>query len=89
MAEDLTSNPLLFDAVAQSIASHVKVTSVCCITGGVSGEFVLLDEAGGRELVRVPSINANTESWIHCGGWFKGVYVQALPSGGKVKVYYE
>jgi hypothetical protein len=89
MAEDLTSNPLLFDAAEQLIASPVKVTSVCCITGGASGEFVLLNKADGREIVRIPPVNANTTNWIHCGGWFSGIYVQTLPTGGKVKVYYE
>lgn len=92
MAVTLGKSPVILDAQGDSIGNdgkQWKVTTIRFVTGGTSGQFILFDKSGGREIIRSGTLNANTsEESGAIFGWIDGVYVSQLPTGGLVHVYY-
>jgi len=88
MAVDNTHDPWVFDAVGQSAGRGGKITSIRAVAASAAGDFLVLQKLGGAEVFRTNAQVANTVSDAHGEWWVDGIYISALPTGGKVYVYY-
>jgi len=96
-------SPFVLDAQGDDIASVFQgrdmnnttpVVRIMCSSirykAGASGRCLLLNRPGGNIIYESPDIGAGEENTITFDGnnYLNGVYVQELPAGGRVYVYY-
>ena len=94
MSVTLGKSPLLLDAASDEVGNDGKqwfVTQIRFVipAGGGTGQFSVLDKSGGRRLYETADLAAGeAEDW-HVDSHMDGVFISALPTGGRVYIYYK
>lgn len=90
MSVTLGKSPVIMTAQGDTITGNWKVTTVRFVTGASSGIFILKDASSGRIIIQTRSLQANdSEESGALDYWIDGLYVDTIPSGAQVHVYYE
>lgn len=89
MALQSDRSPLVFDAAGQSVVGHVRVSGVRVKMGDASGLVKVLNSVGGAEMFPSTDLDAHAVDDIPVLGWLDGLYVDQLPAGAKVYVWYD
>lgn len=73
-----------------SVAREWKVSEIRVVNSSTPGDVVIKDQSGGQEVFRSNSLGANDVDSLALGDsyWTDDLYVDTLPSGAKVYVYY-
>ena len=91
MAVTLGKSPVLMTEAGDSIGNdgkHWFVTSIKVVAGANSGKFSILDKSGGQEIFASQQVSANGMDWMELHHVIDGAYVDSMPLGGKVFIYY-
>lgn len=91
MAVTQGKSPIIFTAVADSVSYPVWIDTIRAVTGPAnSGKVRVLDRASGRLIWVSRALDANDadESPV-IDGRYDGIYIEQLPTGGEVHVYYK
>jgi hypothetical protein len=89
MAVTLGKNPVIMTAAGDTITGNWKVSTIRLVTDTDSGKTIVSDVAASRTIWESETINANSADESPEIGWIDGLYVQQIPIGGKLYVYYE
>jgi hypothetical protein len=83
------------DAIGSANGDSALLGRVFCVeeirvvNGSNAGTVLLTDKSGGREILRQNTLAANAvASLSNLDTYFDGIYVDTLPSGATVYIYY-